>query len=434
MKVPQFDKSSSLVNRLKKSNIASAFFKVSLWNGLSKLLIVLSLFYCTHQLSKEDFGQFSFVRNTLDLIIVLCASNYASLCTKFTVETCSSDKAVKRLFLLFIFTFSICVCLGGLFFFIPDHIKLNYLGSIFVLHSLKLSAVLLPFFMAQPLIEGVLTGLKLFHLRGIISTLSSLLLLLLLILLIHLYGLRGSVYALLLYFLLYSLSLIVVFYLVNQKYHVIRAVSNLYEEINVISKIILPVFVMSFVTIPLNWVAQSMIVKFDSYASIGSLTVILQICNLTMLVPTYYFNSMLPYASEYNNVGNTNAYYHLFNKSLFFMLGASVSFVIVLLLFGHFLLGLFGAEYIKDYPFFVLGVCVLPIRFVAELFKLNMVIREYQRQMMLMSLFSSTLFFLVMYYLLLSGVHSVFSYMYAFMGQYIVEFFVSYLIYKFKRV
>ena len=76
-------KSQRFQNWLKGSSLINSFFVTLLGSGMSKFILVAATFYCTNMLTKAEFGEFSFVRNTLAMILTICANNFSSLCTKF---------------------------------------------------------------------------------------------------------------------------------------------------------------------------------------------------------------------------------------------------------------------------------------------------------------------------------------------------------------
>ena len=95
--------------RVNGSSLIKSFFVTLFGSGMSKFILVVATFYCTNMLTKAEFGEFSFVRNTLTMILTICASNFSSLCTKFATEAKTSVASVQRLMLLFVFSLVMCI-------------------------------------------------------------------------------------------------------------------------------------------------------------------------------------------------------------------------------------------------------------------------------------------------------------------------------------
>lgn len=103
---------TQIKNKLCGSKLAKGLIDTMLGSGASKIILVLATFICSNLLGKMEFGELSFVRNTLNMILCICALNFSALCTKFTTEAKSSIASLHRLFLLFVFSLTICLVLG----------------------------------------------------------------------------------------------------------------------------------------------------------------------------------------------------------------------------------------------------------------------------------------------------------------------------------
>lgn len=63
--------------------------------SFSKLLIVLTTLYCSNVLTQDEFGEFSFIRNTLSTVLLICATNFSGLAVKFAAEAMLSKESLK---------------------------------------------------------------------------------------------------------------------------------------------------------------------------------------------------------------------------------------------------------------------------------------------------------------------------------------------------
>lgn len=410
-----------------KSPFFRAFISTILGSGFSKLIMIAVTFYCTHVLSKEYFGAFSFVRNTLNMILCMCVANYINLCTKFTVEAQTQRNSRARLLILYIFSLSVCVVVGLGLNFAPSNSLINITGRSDLLFSFRLIGLLLPLFMLQPLNEGILRGLKKFKVIGVVQVSTSILFFLCVAVGIRLNNYIGGIYGMLLYYAIYSvITICVVSHYVSICKVIKSHIGEIRSELPVINRMILPVFILSFIEAPLNWWAQVIMAKNAGMVAISTMTAILQIRNFVIILPSYYFNTFTSFATSLNTQHNYKAYYNKFSKSIIVFVIASLLMFVVLQIFSRQILGLYGAAYAEDsFPFFIANLSI-PFLLVGNLLKIDLIIHEHQRLMLVVSILSSVAFIGCMLLLMHMEIDSVVAY---FGGQ-LAQFLVVYLIFK----
>lgn len=390
--------------KVKTSKLLRGFVATMLGSGTSKVILMLATFLFANTLSKNDFGEFSFVRNTLNTILCMCALNFTSLCTKFTVESKENDDAVKRLFWLFVFSVVICTITGTFLLFAPDNILLNIFTTHTIIDSFRIIGLLLPVFILQPLIEGILRGLMKFKLIGILQTASAIFFVGAVYAGIKLNGVVGALLGIITYYLLYAIVCIIVITIIKPIPDFYNRAKGAGKEKNVLSKMILPIFLMSFFEAPVLWIAQVLLARYESMESVGSMTAIMQIKNLTILIPTYFVGTFLAFASEMNAKKQFGAYFNKFRQFglLFTLVG-----VVLFIMFSAFskpLLGLYGESYVNDWPAMIVSNIGIPVIMLICLYRIDLVIREHQSLLLYISVVWNLLWLGSLYMLLESGV------------------------------
>ena len=192
------------IKRIRESEILRGFAFTTLWNGLSKVITVVVTLVCSNNLTSEGFGEFSYIRNTLNLIILVCAANFSGLAIKFTTESFINTDSLKKLHILFWFTITISFIGGLICLFIPTNIIATFLNGQNVAIYLKTAIIFLPIFILQPLLSAVIRGCKEFNLVGLYEFIISLLLLLFIIIGIKIREHDGAIVGLLSYYLFAS--------------------------------------------------------------------------------------------------------------------------------------------------------------------------------------------------------------------------------------
>lgn len=411
----------NIISRYRSSELFRGVTATTLWQGSSKVVLVLATLYCSNILSPDDFGVYSFVKNTLNLIVLMCATNFSGLCTKFATESLSSDSSLRRLYLLFIFTSVVSVIIGASIIIVPGSQINEFLGSGNIASYMRVIALFLPLFVLQPLFSGILLGYKEFSMVGKYDLLSSLFFVILLLLGIHFLGGKGAITALFCYYTFYSIIGIILVYKYNCSHHNIRKIDDIFSEKHAVFSMIIPVFIMSFIEAPIGWIGQALIAHYDAIASVGVMTVVSQIRTFALLLPTYFFNSLTPFIVKMNQEGSYQEYFEKYIKIFKVLLVASVFVVLLLTITGNYILSIFNRTYVSYYYAYLVGVALIPFQSIAILFKLNLLIREHQLIMMIMIFISGLIMICTLLVLLELGVNSIVAFFASQIIQYIVQ-------------
>lgn len=376
---------SKSIQILKESKLFKGFIATLLGSGASKCILVIATFVSSNMLGKMAFGEMSFVRNTLNMILCICALNFTSLCTKFTAEAEKSDESLQRLFLLFLFSIVISFVLGILLLILPNNVLLKFLSTETIVRCFRIIGVLLPLFILQPLIEGVLRGLKLFNLIGLMQTLTSVAYLILVIIGIKLGELNGALVGVLLYYGIYSIASLALLFTKTPLKSQLYRLNGFRSQINVLWTMILPVFFMSFIDAPVMWFAQVILSKAGSMEAIGSMTAMLQIRNLAMLIPGYFTNTYLSFASEMNAEKRYSEYYAQFSKVERSYCLIGIICFIFLSIMAPLILSLYGKDFSSDWPIMIVANAGIPIFMLISLYRMDLIVNEHQRYLLYLS-------------------------------------------------
>lgn len=414
------------LHSLQNSPIARGFSATLLGSGLSKLIIIILTFYCTNTLAKAEFGEYSLLRNTLNMVLCICALNLSSLCTKFTVEIKSNKDSIYRLLILTAFSLSVCALLGLSLMLLPSNILQSIIGTSNLDVFINILGLLLPAFMLQPLIEGILRGMMRFKLVGILQIVSSLFFLFTTIIGIQLYGFDGAVFCLLAYYTFYTLISLYALEKARGKFKIHSEKSRFKKNMPILRSMILPVFIMSFIEAPILWISQLMLAHYGTTETIGSMTVIMQIRNFTILIPSYFFNTFVAFAGEMNAKKEYASYFNKFRKLIQSFIIYGVFAAIIISVTGNLILSLYGKSYISDDIGLFISNIGIPLLILIGLLKIHMVIQEHQKTLLYISITWNTLWLLLFYIALENGM----SPLYAFFATQLVGITLQYVLYQ----
>lgn len=371
------------------SSLIKSFFVTLFGSGMSKFILVAATFYCTNVLTKAEFGEFSFVRNTLAMILTICASNFSSLCTKFATEAKTSAVAVQRLFLLFVFSLAMCTISGFLLEVLPKHIIHDILGGEGAVDYFRVCGLLMPIFMLQPLIEGVLRGLMKFKLIGYIQVGTSVIYVVIIVLGIQWGGAYGAIMALYLYYGIYSI--ICLYYMLKFApfKKVLAQSKGFWSQSSSLYKMILPVFILSFVEAPIFWYMQVLLTKHATVEAVAGMTVMKQLRNFAVLIPTYFFTTFLAFAGTMNAEKHYVEYFNKFDHLMRVFGLAGVCIAFLLSVCGKFILWLYSPEYVNDWLSLCISNICIPFAMLITLVKQELLLQEHQRYMMVVSIITA---------------------------------------------
>lgn len=225
--------------------------------------------------------------------------------------------------------------------------------------------------MLQPLIEGVLRGVKQFKLIGVLQIFSSLLFILFIAIGIWYDNSRGAILGMYIYYFVYTvISVLSLILLKDIRQYDYKSIS-LKREIRTLYDMILPVFILSFVEAPIFWWLQVLLARHATVEAIGCMTIMKQIRNFSVLIPNYFVSTYLAFATELNIKKKYDLYFERFDKYSLLFLGVGCALVLIFSVFGQFILGLYGDGYPKYWYSLVLSNFCIPIVLVLCMIKWN---------------------------------------------------------------
>lgn len=406
-----------MFNRLKNkllsystSKFFEGFIVTLLGSGLSRVILSIAVFIFANYLTKAEFGEFSYIRNTLNTILCICGLNFSSICTKFVVDLETDNSAVGRLVYLFMFILFIAFFIGALLLFIPSTIWGRIFKGYNIYLYFKFIGAFLPIFIMQPMIEGILRGLLKFKLIGILQISTSLFFILSVIIGYSLNGLSGAIWGMMWYYIIYSLISIVSIIVIRPFKGVVLKWDEVIKSKYVVSKVLIPIFITSFIEAPILWLAQSLLIRWDNIEAVGSATAILQIRSLVILIPSYLFSTFLSFASKLNAQKQYDLYFIKFAKLSKILLWSGLAIALFLSLFSKQILGLYGDDYKVDYIAMIISNIEIPLLLYVGLLKLDLIIQEHQKQLMYISVVWNVIWLVLLYMLFMIGQDSVIAF------------------------
>ena len=424
---------SAAFERIRNSNLIRSFIATMMGSGLSKVILVAATFVCSNMMTKAEFGELSFVRNTLNTVLCICALNFAGLCTKFTTEARYSKAAMHRLAWLFLISFGLCVVAGAGLVLLPESVLLRVLQSEMVVRYFRIIGIFLPFFMLQPLIEGVLRGLKRFKLIGLLQVASSFFFLAAIYAGIRIDGLNGAMIGMMAYYMVYAIICAAAILAIRPMAGIRYRPAGIASEISVIPKMVLPVFMLSFIDAPIMWIAQLLLSRYGSMESVGSMTAVMQIRNLAILIPSYFSGTFVAFAGDMNARRDYATYFGLFDRMQRIFLLAGTAMCVLFSLASPWILALYGKDYVSDWPLMIVACIGIPVLMLTSLTKIDLILQEHQQKLLYISVAWNLLWIVALYALLAAGIVPVYSFFISQLLGFFLQYVIILVIYKNDR-
>lgn len=376
----------NLLKRIKQSPLIEGFITTILGSGGARIILAFTTIIVARNLTQSEFGQYSFVRGTLEMILCVCALNFSSLSTKFTSEARHSDKALHQLGLLFAFSCAICCILGVLLIFLPEKILLHIFINSKIVTIFRWFGLLLPLFFLAPLIEGIFRGLLKFQFIGIAQTVTAALFFTAAYIGVLFEGLNGALYAIVFYYIIRSIIYIYPLLRKDDLRRITNRFKGCRKEKSVIVKMVLPMFLLSFVEAPAFWLAQLALTNAGGFESVASMTVVMQVRNVILIIPGYFIGTFMAFACNLNAQKEYSAYYNKFDRIIKLLFIGSTLALVALILCGKWVLTIFGSEYVNSMPAYFFGILCTPLYVYMSLTRVHMVIYNRQRILLILSI------------------------------------------------
>lgn len=148
-------------------------------------------------------------------------------------------------------------------------------------------------------------------------------------------------------------------------------------------------FVFSFIEAPIFGFLQVLLTKHATVEVVAGMTVIKQLRNFSVLIPTYFFSTFLAFAGKMNAEKRYVEYFNKFDRFLriFALIGIGVGFL--LSVSGKGLLWLYSPEYVGDWMSLCISNICIPLAMTNTLLKQELLLQEHQRYMMVVSIITA---------------------------------------------
>ena len=330
---------STLINRLKSSQLFKDSFWALVGSTLGKGLSLLSGVVVARFLGSEIYGEYSLVRSTLLYISIFSTLGLGYSATKYVAEYIKSDKTrIKSLInKVTNITFLVSITLALLQFIFADTIA-NFISAPHLNKIIRSFSFLIIFNAITTSQIAILAGLKEFRKTAIINTYSGILTFICSAILTYFYGLNGA---------LTSLAIAYTYQCIISKIEIDRCLKAEYSTANISSnevkeiiKFSIPLALQDGLYSVTHWLSWYLLIQFSSYIEMGISSAAGIWQTIIVFVPAMLKNVM------FSHFSSTDNHRSLVKKMLFInLITSSIPCFLILLLLNP-ISSFYGESYI----------------------------------------------------------------------------------------
>ena len=353
--------------KINQSSLSRRLFEGMSWtlagNVVGKFLQLLAFIFVARLVGKEEYGQISIIRSTLNMFLIFSSAGMGVTATRYIAMYRTSNP--HRAYEIYRFTqktvFWIGLIISVLVFLLSSYIAENHLNNIGLSDALKIGAAIL-FLMTLTSIQfGTLNGFEQFKKVGINSALNGVIQLISVVLGAYLWGINGVIIGLGITSLILVIQLW--FSLKNDIRRVKRAsVLTDSEPLNLKSiflKFSLPAVLLGVVVFPVLWWSKTFLIQISGYGEMALYDVAEQWYYLVLFVPSSLSSILLPLLTNTNYNGSEKQYNKLLKINLLINVGTSVVIAACVAIFSPIVYKFYGNGFTDFSPLLVLLVTVI---------------------------------------------------------------------------
>lgn len=380
---------------LKKILSGSLF--VLLGNSLARGIFFLFNIIVARLIDIDSYGQYSIIKSTISTIVNMVNGSVNISITKLIAQK-RDENSKSLIYSIFLANFILAIILIVTIYFSKDYFIDKYLlGKENLYYAFNLSLIYLFFSLLGTLIQSALIGYERFKDIAIANFFSSIIFLPLGCLLVYKFGLMGTIYSLILFFILFSLFQ----YLKLSKYiNKYKNEFSLKEIVNNIKHIfsfsILLVF-SSFIVLGLFWYARILLVnESQNFEEIAIFDAAYQLISIIMIITGAVTSVVLPMLSNSKSRKNSKEMFKILNITLLLNFVFSLFVSITIMYLSSFIMGLYGDNFIKGSN--ILEVII----FASVFFSLSSVLNKFMiannsvLQAFIITIFSALVFYFIL--------------------------------------
>ncbi len=357
--------SRRLISLYKNSELARRIINGSFWNIIgavsSKSLILAASIMVAQLLGKVAYGEYSIIRTTIFMFIALASMGVGATSTKYIAQYRNSDlqKAQNIYIVTTIFSSIFGLFIAIIIVLLSDYIATEQLGAPNLSEPIKWGAILLWFCSVNGSQSGALSGFENFKSIAINSFISGVIEFISIIVGTLYFGIIGAIIGSAI-----GYSVLTILNHKSIKNHftnkTISGWRNLKkDDFKIIWNFGFPAALCNLLVIFALWYSRTYLVRYGGFGDIAIYNAADQVKSFILFIPGTLSAIILPILSNLEALGNKDSYTKIFNINVAINVGIASALAIIISLFAHQILGLWGKEFVEPIPLIILSVSTI---------------------------------------------------------------------------
>lgn len=353
--------------KINRSSLSKRLFEGMSWtligNVVGKFLQLLAFIFVARLVGKQEYGQISIIRSTLNMFLVFSSVGMGVTATRYIAMYRTSNP--HRAYEIYRFTKKTVIWLGMIIsvviFLLSSYIAENQLNDLHLSNALKIGAVILFLMTITSVQMGALNGFERFKEVGIISALNGIILLISVVLGAYLWGINGVIAGLGITSFILVLQL---WFSLKKDISKIRtAEKNKDDEkldsSSIFLKFSLPAVLQGLVVIPVLWWVKTFLIDNAGYGEMATFDVAEQWYYVVLFVPNSLGTILLPLLTNTNYNGSKEQYNKLLKVNMLINVGVTFIIAVSVALFSPLIYKFYGKEFTDYQPLIILMITVV---------------------------------------------------------------------------
>jgi len=323
----------------------------------SRVLMMLTTVVVARVLSKDLYGKYSLINSTVQLFVLFAGMGIGATLNRYTALYYKSDKKKvgQIITTLYIFTILLSLALSVTLFIISKSISLWTTNNIELTGYFRLTAGTVFFTAISSIEQSILQGMEKYKTNAKIQIITCMISLIFSSIFVFLLNLKGSIIALL-------LTQILNFVLLRKAVKKELEINNIQLEIcfnNEIKDAILhftiPSFISSIFVLPVTWLNNMLLVKYSGFSEMAIFSIALQWFTILTYIPNQ-LGQVRPIYTDYYARNKKSELKNIIYKLTGYSTGLVVIISLGILIFGRYILLMYGSSYVNNYLIFAIMI------------------------------------------------------------------------------
>ena len=332
-------------------------------NVVGKFLQLLAFIFVARLVGKQEYGQISIIRSTLNMFLVFSSVGMGVTATRYIAMYRTSNP--HRAYEIYRFTKKTVIWLGMIIsvviFLLSSYIAENQLNDLHLSSALKIGAVIVFLMTITSVQMGALNGFERFKEVGINSALNGIILLISVVLGAYLWGINGVIAGLGITSFILVLQL---WFSLKKDISKIRtAEKNKDDEkldsSSIFLKFSLPAVLQGLVVIPVLWWVKTFLIDNAGYGEMATFDVAEQWYYVVLFVPNSLGTILLPLLTNTNYNGSKEQYNKLLKVNMLINVGVTFIIAVSVTFFSPLIYKFYGKEFTDYQPLLILMITVV---------------------------------------------------------------------------